>query len=280
MRKLLNYYVYSHWHISICALSLYCGSALYLNGVIDTLLAAHVSAATMFIYTCHRLFSSSKMSFDGQTRYSFASEHNRVLLAMIIISLPIAGFTFLYLERLVQLALIISGIISLGYIMPLVFRKRLRDIGVSKIILISLVWATLPIVNILDSPDIKLIALVFIEHFFFIFALTLPFDVRDQELDDKAQVSNLANTLGLKRLKTLLVLCLTLAALSAFLLYYFDFYNLGLLILVSIMLVAQLMSTRDLNTKKSELYYLFYLDSFILIKGLIYWIGISASQAF
>lgn len=259
---------------------LYCGSALYLDGVVDPWLAVHVSAATMLVYTCHRLFSSNKMSLDGQKRYSFASDHSSILLAVITISLPIAGLTFFYLDRPVQLALIVSGIISLGYIMPLIFRKRLRDIGVSKIILISMVWAALPILNVLESFDVTLTSLLFAEHFFFIFALTLPFDVRDQELDNKAQVSNLANTLGLAKLKVLLILCIALTLLSTTALYYLNFYNLVLFILIIVMLIAQLISTINLKAKRSELYYLFFLDSFILIKGLVYWISTGASQAF
>ena len=280
MSTVLKYYVYGHWHISICALVLYCGSAIFFNGVLDLALALHVSAATMFIYTCHRLFSSAKMSFEGQSRYSFAHQHKLMLIAMIIISLPVTAVTYFMLERPIQYALIISGIISLGYIMPLIFRKRLRDIGFSKIILISMVWATLPILTILDGSDIKLIILLFAEHFFFIFALTLPFDVRDQELDNKAQVSNLANTIGLHKLKVLLILCITLAAVANVLLYLLGYYNILILTLTLLMILAQLISTIKLSSTKGELYYLFYLDSFILIKGLIYWLGVSGSQAF
>ena len=203
-----------------------------------------------------------------------------MLIAMIMISLPVTVVTYFMLERPIQYALIISGIISLGYIMPLIFRKRLRDIGFSKIILISMVWATLPILTILDGSDIKLIILLFAEHFFFIFALTLPFDVRDQELDNKAQVSNLANTIGLHKLKVLLILCITLAAVANVLLYLLGYYNILILTLTLLMILAQLISTIKLSSSKGELYYLFYLDSFILIKGLIYWLGVSGSQAF
>lgn len=272
MNSVLKYYIYGHWHISICALVLYCGSAIFFTGVIDTLLAVHVAAATMFVYTCHRLFSSAKMNLEGQSRYSFAIEKSTSLLLLIAISLPISVLTFFWLGRPVQLALIISGVISMGYIMPLIFRKRLRDIGVSKIILISMVWATLPILTVLENIDMALITLLFAEHFFFIFALTLPFDVRDQELDQKAQLSNLANTLGLKKLKTLLIACILLAVSAAGILLCLGYYSLILFICVTSLLIIQLTVTIALKKTKSELYYLFFLDSFILFKGLIYWL--------
>ncbi len=272
MNSVLKYYVYVHWHISICALVLYCGSAIFFTGVIDTLLAVHVATATMFVYTCHRLFSSAKMNIQGQSRYSFAIEKSTSLLFMIAISLPISLLTFFLLGRATQLALVISGIISIGYIMPLIFRKRLRDIGVSKIVLISMVWATLPILTVLDNLDVRLISLLFAEHFFFIFALTLPFDVRDQELDQKAQVSNLANTLGLTKLKSLLIACILIAALSAGLLFYLGYYSLILFASIISLLTIQLIVTIGLKKTNSELYYLFFLDSFILFKGLIYWL--------
>lgn len=160
----------------------------------------------------------------------------------------------------------------MGYILPLIFRQRLRDIGVSKIILISMVWAILPVLNVLSDMDSKLIALIFSEHFFFIFALTLPFDVRDQELDQKAQVSNLANTLGLPKLKSLLIFCVVLSVTSACILFYLDYYSLVLISFTLVLLIIQLAVTISLKKTKSELYYLFFLDSFILFKGLIYWL--------
>jgi len=266
----LKNYVYGHWHIALCASVLYLGSTLYFNYKIEHTLLLHVFFATMFIYTAHRLLGSTKMTSSTENRYTHALHHRSHAYYLICFSLPVAAITFFFLTRPIQIALIISGIISLGYIMPLLFKKRLRDIGVSKIILISMVWAVIPILSILEEGALTLILLLFAEHFFFIFALTLPFDVRDQELDSRSKVSNLANTLGLKNLRILLILCIILSSVCVLLLLSQSHYNLFLGMSFLVLLAVQLLATIRLSPTRGEMYYLFNLDGFILLKGLIY----------
>ena len=107
-----------------------------------------------------------------------------------------------------------------------------------------------------------------LEHSFFIFALTIPFDIKDQQMDEDADISNLANTLGSHKSYQLILALSISAILVSIGLYYLQVYtNLGLI--CTLMFYVVLYRLCSIKSPRSELYYLFGLDGLILIKGLI-----------
>jgi len=80
--------------------------------------------------------------------------------------------------------LIPVGIISIGYTIPFLSGKRLRDLNFLKIFLIAIVWsyvACLPV--IVEIGWTALVIPFLFEKFFFLMAITLPFDIRDIKID-------------------------------------------------------------------------------------------------
>lgn len=267
---ILRLYTYGHWHISLCALLLYVSGTFFSSQGFHLSTGLHVFFATQFIYTLHRVVSSDKMIGQEEGRYSFTRDRKNYTSSVLILSGILALLFFFFLPTITQYLLLVSGCLSLGYILPIIFHKRLRDIGVAKILLISLVWGVVSILSFRFEGNLLPLFLFFIEHFFFIFALTIPFDVRDRTLDKKAKVSNLVNTIGMKTIKSLMLLLIVLAMSIAVALFYIKVYSVFLLIGLILFYSFQFMVTRTLDKKRSEFYYLIFLDGLILLKGLIY----------
>ena len=203
-------------------------------------------------------------------RYKFLDIKASHAQISIVLSALVAGLSFLFLSGTVQFFLIVLGALSIAYVLPLISQKRLRDLWGMKIVLISAVWAALPVLiafQVLLPLDSLLI---YLEHFFFIFALTIPFDVRDIHLDKEAQVSNLNERFSISNLSLFVKVFLVLCSLLIVVLTVRGVYHSTVLISLFIFYILQYITTRDLNRKRGELFYLLTLDGFILLKGLIY----------
>lgn len=268
--RIIRWYTYGHWHISLCALLLYLAGSTFSEIGFHPATGLHVFCATQFIYTLHRLVSSDKMIGQQEGRYSFIKAQSIYSYSILIFSGTLSLISFFFLPTTTQYLLIASGFISLGYILPLIFHKRLRDIGISKIILISLVWGTVSILSFHINDSLSITIPFFLEQFFFIFALTIPFDVRDQELDQKAKVSNLVNTIGLQRIKILMAFLICAAMACSFFLMYKGTYSIALFVALLVFYIFQYLITKSLSKKHNEMHYLFYLDGLILVKSIVY----------
>lgn len=166
-------------------------------------------------------------------------------------------------------ALVGLGIICLAYTMPIIYRKRLRDIGALKIALIALVWSFLPILWCMDQMEFSASLLIVAEHFFFIVALTIPFDIRDKDLDSATKVSNLTAFYPLSYLRRLMYGSMMISISMVFFLHVTGIYDWLTTSLMIVFYVGLYMSTRGWEEAREEWYYLFYLDGLILVKGLL-----------
>ncbi len=120
-----------------------------------------------------------------------------LLSIMIIVFGLISAYTFFQLSRNEIIAIIFFAFISVWYVIPL-FGRRLRDYPIIKIFLVALVWAAIATFIPLYKSDIELTKriAIFIEKYFFIFALVIPFDIRDIEFDCSLKVPTLPNKFG------------------------------------------------------------------------------------
>ncbi|MBC8048224.1 MAG: hypothetical protein H7Y00_15600, partial [Fimbriimonadaceae bacterium] len=104
---------------------------------------------------------------------------------------------------------------SVLYGIPLKLNRkslRLRDVGVTKIFLISFVWAyigsVLPVINADEGFLNKDVLLLFTANFLFIFGITLPFDIKDLRIDAMHPVKTIPKLLGTENTYTLSFLSL------------------------------------------------------------------------
>lgn len=149
--------------------------------------------STLFLYPLHR-FIGLKLTIPveySQAQKAVAKKPN-ITKASIIVGLIGTLFFIIQLEHEVFQILLPLALISIAYSLPLLPTKngwkRLRDIPGVKIYAISgvvtLTTSSLPLI-LLNSFNGTDIALLGIERFLFIFAITIPFDVRDIRIDQK-----------------------------------------------------------------------------------------------
>lgn len=151
-----------------------------------------------------------------------------LLLVMISLSVLISLYSFFLLSFKIILALVFFAFISIWYVIPLFKKgKRLSDYPIIKIFLVALVWAAIatiiPLIEIEMAIEIKTLA--FLEKYFFIFAITLPFDIRDIKFDKTKGVSTLPIIFGRSKSIFLSTLIMVLALGIVFSLYLMNVYS-------------------------------------------------------
>lgn len=156
--------------------------------------------ATLFDYNLHRLITLIFVPEALQNeKYAWLKEHKRVFLFMVVFSVTGFGFTLSQAKKEVLLTLAPLAAIALFYSTPVwhIGKRlfRLREIPYLKIFLIALVWSgvtvLLPAIHTGKPWNLNQITMLLAERFFFILAITVPFDIRDLDADQKADLKTL-----------------------------------------------------------------------------------------
>lgn len=229
MNRIIDLVLYGHFWIALAALAMAQQSYLLLGGDAGlTPYSGWLFCGTLCLYAVHRLVGLQRLPDDQDPgRFRAIRRLRRWIAALAVLSALAAGYFFLQFPLAWWKWLAIPALLSIGYVIPLPGGKRLRDIHYIKIFLIAVVWAWL--VVLLPALDLGLLStlppwLLAAEKLTFIFAITLPFDIRDLRIDRAAQVHTLPATLGpagARRLAWgLLLVSLLIAALGLYLYIY------------------------------------------------------------
>lgn len=161
-----------------------------------------VFSGALFLYALHRINGLEQVApFTAFGRYKVISSHKSHIRIYALLGLAGAGGCFLLLPWSVQWKLVLPGLIALGYVIPVgKSGKRLRDLHFLKIFLIAVVWAWITVW--LPAAEAgrgfeRSVLLMALERAAFIFAITLPFDVRDLMIDRHAHVKTLPSVMGI-----------------------------------------------------------------------------------
>ena len=127
----------------------------------------------------------------------------------LAIGLAIAGVSIWFLNPIVWLLTLPLAFVAFAYTVPIVRINasviRIREIGLWKIFLIAAVWTGMTV--ILPAMEHKGLAQISdpltwhlaLERTLFIFAITIPFDVRDLVNDQKKDIRTIPSAMGWKR---------------------------------------------------------------------------------
>ena len=174
------------------------------------------------------------------------------------------------------------GILSLIYNVPIVHRAeniiRLREMPYLKIFLISLIWAVVTVMVPAKDLGIDIfsheIGIVFLRRVLFIFALALPFDIRDAQKDSLRHLKTLPVILGEKKSKLF-----ALGALGIYcamdIIHYFHITHvpqLGIAFLVSALVLGLLVIIS--SPSRSKYYFQVLLDGTLILQFLFVYIAI------
>ena len=227
MAKLINFLLYSNIYIALCAVAM-TAQTLYIfdiNIKTSPALLGLVFFSTLVIYALHRLVSLSKVDKSlGVERFNVIGAYKKHIQIYAVLGILGGSVCFFFLNRPTQYALVIPALLSLGYVIPFLGNRklRLRDVHFIKIFLIALVWSYVTVLLPLLEYSIVLGLREFgvlLERILFIFVITLPFDLRDWEIDKRNQVRTIPATIGVKNTLWLALFILSIWCLLIFQIY-------------------------------------------------------------
>lgn len=165
--------------------------------------ALFVFFGTLFLYAMHRIVGLARVRpFQKSGRYFIIARFRKHILIYALLAGIAALWFYLQLPRSLQIQALWPCLLAAGYVLPILFGgKRLRDLSYVKIFLIALVWVWLTVYLPAAEHHLRFnIPMYFmcLERFFFVFAITLPFDIRDLKIDAYTKVKTLPSRLGLK----------------------------------------------------------------------------------
>lgn len=161
--------------------------------------------ATLFEYNLHRFVTiiTNKNALNSD-KHSWVKQHLYLFYSLVAASVVgfIISLFFAKIEVLITFAPI--ALITLFYSLPVFKNKknifRLREIHFLKIFLIAFVWSAitvlLPVIQSEKTYYNMHLTLILLERFLFVFAIAIPFDIRDMEIDRQSGLKTIPLLIG------------------------------------------------------------------------------------
>lgn len=237
---------------------------------------AAIFLATLLDYNLHRYLTIIKPEGATSDKFKWAEEHLILIKILIISSFAGLVVVLFFLRTKILFLLVPLAILSFLYSFPFPGKRNhkfhLLHLTGMKTFLIALVWTgatvLVPILFEVQSPGYQKVLLLLAERFTFIFAIAIPFDIRDMQADAISALKTIPIVFGeniaLKISKTALLLSLSLATfhyLEAKLIFIFPAY------LFSIISTYIFINNKTLKNK--PFYYHGILDGSILLQGIL-----------
>ena len=252
--NILNWIILSNFFVAFCVLSLTISSEV-LFGTVNLRISQFVFFATLLTYNFQRIVKlkqrKKQLKTDWQAKNKISTYFIMVISAIIIL------YYFYYFKTSTQIAIIFSGILSLLY------SFRIRNIPFAKIFVIALVW-TISTMLLLVLENNMLINQNLILHlsarFLFVFAISIPFDIRDLRFDDK-KMKTIPIVFGERKAKLIGVMALFFCDLIAIVqILYFDMEFHNLIALICIFFLAAILIIKS-SQCKTAIYFSFWVES-------------------
>jgi len=227
-----------------------------------------VFGATLFTYNLHRILRLKEIQHTYSHRHIWLIQHPVILYALAGIGLALTGvFYILYFFSLYSFLILgLVGLISVSYAWRIkAGRKTLRELPYLKIYLIALSWMLVCFVWPIISEQKHIIDywMVIVASYLYVFAATIPFDIRDYTFDARDQ-KTIPHIIGEKNAK--LVAVASLVTSYSLLTYFSSDVVTNLLFMMAYLgMFLLIVFTRQ---KNYELYFSFLIDAWILFFGL------------
>ncbi len=244
--------------------------------------------STLFTYLLIRLAAKKRIEkYKRNSRWIFFLNSIKLMQGMAAASFLICVITFFFLKSEVQLALIVPGIISVLYGVPLFkYRNkpvRMRDVGLLKIFLISFVWAytgsVLPVINSGGEVFASGSFILFAACFLFIFSITIPFDLRDVEIDAQSNIKTIPSMMGSDFSVRLALACLFMSAgLHIYLQQFYKLPQVDLSMPVTLSIILTGFLIIKMKHETNERLYLGVLDGVIILQFICIFIAVARNS--
>ena len=268
MKAFAQWFVYGNLWVSVCAAALtwltYFEQALPVQFTV----VCFVFFSTLIIYNMNMISGLKALRVKGTDshRHHWCINNEKTLKAFTVIGIIGASICFVNLNVDSWVALIPFVLAAVLYVVPLIGKRgsgtRLREFGLNKIFTIAIVWAAVTVVlPLVNAQGVSMLYdLSFWLNFFaraiFIFAITLPFDIRDLKNDKKINVQTIPMVFGIGT--TIRMSMVLLALYGSVSLYAAESIYLGIGHLTAALITAGLVMLT--NPKRSDMFYSFTLE--------------------
>jgi len=257
-----------------------------------------IGVCTSALYSAHRVIGLQKLkhitSFERYTVirrykhhiwvYCFMWVAASIWLLLPFLSLPPdASIFFSHPWATIQqsgglefiLWLIPGVVIGAAYVLPILpKRRRLRDLGWTKVILIGWSWAWLTAflpAYYFDHESLLVSIILGVERMLFIIAITIPFDIRDVLIDESVSLNTMPLLFGMKKtLRTGYILCFVIMILAGAMTFYFHDAAYG--ITMSIISLATIVILKISHKMTDDYFFSGVTDGLMIVALVIYWI--------
>ena len=284
IKRLFYFFLFSNIFLGLCVTSLVFETYFILFHQIPELkYPFFLFCSTLTLYCFHRIYR-----FDFNADHDQLSERhiwikeNRILFftvfALAIIGILISILFFISLKTVLYLSPIAAA--SFAYTVHCIPTSkgwiRLRDVPGIKIITISLVLGlTTVLLPVFIQDDLSLIKrpeviMVFLRRVLFIFAITIPFDIRDVDYDEAQGTRTIPVVYGIAMAKIIAIIALFIFFISAVVQYFLipnsnPYYSISLSISTGMSILAILLT----NEKRKDVYYSFFVEGMMLLQCLL-----------
>ena len=203
LKRFFDFYIFSNIHVALAA---FCLTKITLieNEIESNLLPFFVLFSTIVSYNLIRFYNAleNKIWFAV-----FIKKNKKTLLGLTFLSLGILIYQSFFLNFKAIITLIPFGFLTLFYVIPFPWNKSnsitLRGVAFLKLFLIAISYAGITVLFPLINYSIEVESneiITFIQRFLFIVAITIPFDIRDLNFDNK-NLKTLPQVIGIQKSK-------------------------------------------------------------------------------
>lgn len=269
LKKTLDFFLFSNIFVALCVVALCVSTAFQLDvKVVDSL--PFVFCASYFSYNFHRIVKTNQVSIQTSWRNKNGNLVNWTTFLAFIFSVYFATA----LSAKMMILLIPAALLSLLYPFSIFSFKghftSLRDIPFLKLLIIAFVWALVTVIFISANEvfSFRTLFTLFIQRFFFVMAITIPFDIRDVKFDKK-KIKTIPVVFGVDMAKKIAISFLIVFELLA--LFQFMVNDIDLAVFISLLLTSLFSGILIIfsNNDSSEYYYSLYVEGSSIIMCLL-----------
>lgn len=265
LKKIFDFYVFSNLHVALATFSLTKISLLEI-GISANTAPWFVFFSTLLAYILIRFLRLNTIK-SWFTNWFIANKNYLVFISFISLVF-LVYFTFKI--RLKALLILFPFVLfTVLYTFP-VKRFSLREKAGIKLFLIAISWAGITVLFPLVQNYIQLRTtdyLTFLQRFLFVFAITIPFDIRDLQYDKK-EMQTIPQVFGVKKSKILSISILILF----FLLDFIKKTPNQIIITDFIISIIAIILIYYMKVNRNKYYTSFFIEAIPILWLIFYWV--------
>ncbi len=274
LKKILYLFLKTNLYTACCAVALCMATEYLIKRDLPFLfnsLHLFLFGSSILVYNTPNFYRLNSESRRFKFLFHYDYKYFRILFVLLGILFIIISLYDLPIE-IVFLSIFLA-FFAFAYFLPFLpfnAKKRLRDYGWLKILILSIVWtiatSVLPIIYL--HAKINNYIFEIFGRFLLIFVLCIIYDIRDIDIDCKTNIKTLPNLIGLKRSYFLIYFSL-IAFLCASILQYNRFHIIERFFSALITIIIIRLVTLFLKKYPSEIAYLLLADGVMLIYSIV-----------